>query len=126
MSVITFSGHTVWAAATNGVGWRLLPGVPVGGDVEKKAPLGEGWWVLPGGAEATDHTLELQWRAATPSVIETLLRNIPRGVTGALVVPGYSTKARCRLAGISDLDSFKSDAVTGWIVKATLTFREYV
>jgi hypothetical protein len=126
MSTITFAGQTVWAAATNGAGWSFTPGVPVGGAVEKKAPLGEGWWVLPEGSDFVDHQLELQWRATTPAVIEALLRALPRNVTGSLVVPGHTTKTRCRLAGVGALSSFRSDAGTGYIVRTTLTFREYV
>ena len=126
MSVISFRGTTIWSSATNGAGWRFAPGARVRESVDKTAPLGDGTWSLPGRLPEVEHSLELQWRAATPAVIEALIAGLAGNISrGALVVPGYRAYPYCRLSGVGSFDSFKSDSATGYIVRTTLTFTEY-
>jgi hypothetical protein len=44
---------------------------------------------------------------------------------GSLVIPGEGALAKCRLSEASEFESFKSDAATGYIVRASLTFIQY-
>lgn len=126
MSQILYRGTVIWDSSTNGVGWSFRPVPPVASAIEKKAPLGVGYWVLPDGVESVSYTLELQWRSATPAVIESLVRGVSASATrGTLVVPAYGTYQNCRLSAVSELDSFRSDEETGYITRGSLTFTEY-
>lgn len=122
---ITFRGVVLWDDAVNGAGWSFKPGVLVDEASEAKAPLGVGYWVKPAGVATATHSLELAWRTTNKLGIAGTVRGLTSVVLGALVVPGWGTFGNCRLSGVSDFESFKSDAATGYIVKATLTFTEY-
>jgi len=81
--------------------------------------------VKPAGKSTVTHSLELAWRSTDKAGLASLVRGLMTPTLGALVVPDEGTFAKCRLSAVSDFDSFKSDAGTGYIVQATLTFTEY-
>ncbi|MBI1291205.1 hypothetical protein GC173_08160 [bacterium] len=122
---ITFRGSVLWDDATNGAGWDFRPGMVTEEATEAKAPLGVGFWVKPAGSTPATHTLELAWRTTDKSALALSIRSLATVSLGALVVPGWGSFGNCRLSAVSEFESFKSDAATGYIVRATLTFTEY-
>jgi hypothetical protein len=122
---ILYRSVVLWDSAANGAGWDFKPGVLVDEASEAKAPLGVGYWVKPAGVATATHTLELAWRTSNKLGIASTVRGLATAALGPLVVPGWGTFAKCRLSSVSDFESFKSDAATGYILRATLTFTQY-
>ena len=122
--VITFKGATIWSTATNGAGWKFVPGVRVQQKIVAGPSIGIGHWIKPANVEPAVHTLDIQWRTTDPGAIKTMLEGLALATAGDLVVPVWGT-FRCYLASPGALEPMKSDAATGWIVSTTLTFEEY-
>lgn len=124
-TTITYQGTTLWDSATNGAGWNLRPGVIVREVIDKAPSLGIGYWVKPANKARATHVLEIAWHTTTPGALIALVDGLANGSLGSLVVPGWGTFLRCRLADVGELRSFKSDSVTGYVVETSLTFEQY-
>lgn len=122
--VITFRGTTIWNGATNGAGFSFRSGSLVKQPVENQSPRGVGYWRKPGPTAKATHVLDCQWIVANDGVIQGIVEPLIGLLDGgALVVPGYASRANCVLADVSDWAS--QGTVGGVIVSATLTFEEY-
>jgi hypothetical protein len=125
MSTITYRGVTIWAAATNGAGWKFVPSGLARAAIRATPAVGTGHWLKPGNVEPAGMTLELQWRVSGPNVPKALVEPLADHQLGALVVPAWGTYLRVQLVGVGEFDAFKSDAATGWIVRSTLEFLQF-
>ncbi len=122
---ITFRGTTVWDEASDGAGYEFKPGNLVEEAVEVKAPLGDGYWVKPGGRATATHKLSAQWRTQTPATLRAAIVALATSTFGDLVIPVWGTYPNCRLSGVGDWEASGSDAETGYIVRGELTFTQY-
>jgi hypothetical protein len=124
MATITHLGVTLMDEATNGAGWRFLPGLKRREMVEVAAPQGDGYWLKPGPLTAAVHRLEMQWRVANPGTWLATMEGWDMESTGDLVVPDWGTLTNCKLSDKGGIDNpFPTDG--GWIITATLTFTQY-
>ena len=122
---IVFRGVVLWDRAVNGAGWDFQPSPLVEDAVELRAPLGTGHWVKPAGVAEASHLLRVQWRTQDKASLLVLLESLAAVELGDLVVPGWGTLPNCRLRGVGELESFRSDGATGYIVSASLDFVQY-
>ncbi len=125
--VITFKGETIFDSADTddtGIGWSFSPGALVQEANEVGPSIGIGYWVKPGNVATSSHTLDLQWRTATPATIRVAIEALATATTGALVIPIWGTIAKLRLSGVGAFECNPSDSGK-FTLKTSLTFTGY-
>lgn len=121
-NTISFRGDTIWE---DGPEFNLTPGGMGEDAVEARSQTGTGYWIKPAGFSYAEHRLDLVFATSDPGALRESLNDMATAVLGTLAVPGWGSFTKCRLLAPSDFSSFKSDDATGYIVRVTLTFREY-
>lgn len=124
---ITYRGATLWDNTVDGAGYSFRPGASKRDVIETRAPNGGvGYWVQDNGIEAVEHELELAWRYGIPTTLLATIKALAENsALGTLTIPVWGSYSNCRIANVEWGEAQASDAATGYLVRATLTFRQY-
>jgi hypothetical protein len=127
--ILTFRGVTFFdstsTGANGGASGVLVPSPMVVEVIEKPVPLGIGYFLKPGNAGPAVHTFDGTWRTTNPAGLLAIISSLGGLPAGLLTDTQWGSFANCVLDPPGTLVPEKTSDEHGYLIRLSLTFRQY-